>query len=188
MRPLSIPLAGSCFLAVAAVTTAGPEADNARVQRLMPPLPGAKPLEVQARIGSFYSAVSKLNNTDTRDGIGVRWNWPKELGDQNWGAAGDLSLVAFPDEHVAFGKHQGFALRLINRGKKPAGFLACDSALFMVQEARDEKGRWREIEMIRAPAAATAITTSPWLQMSTGSSARRRMAVQSRQSSVFEFG
>lgn len=116
------------------------------VRKLTPPGPGAKPLELDKRIGGFYSAVSKLKNTDTRDGIGVRWNWPMELANQPWGDKGAVSLVAFPSEPVAFGKYRGFAVRLVNRGKEPVVYRACDSALFMVQEAKDDKARWREIE------------------------------------------
>jgi hypothetical protein len=113
----------------------------------MPSLPGAKRLEVKERQTGWYSAVSKLKNTDTRDGIGVRWNWPKELGDKPWGAKGTISLVAFPGEAVAYGKHLGMALRLINRGNEPAVFQGCDSGLPIIQEARDEQGRWREIAL-----------------------------------------
>lgn len=145
MRHAFTFLIGLGVLGMTALNALGQDAEES-IRRLTPPLPGAKPLEVKERIGGFYSAVSKLKNTDTRDGIGVRWNWPKELGNKNWGAAGTLALVAFPDEHVAFGKHRGFALRLVNRGKGPVAFEACDSAMYIVQEARDDKGRWREIE------------------------------------------
>lgn len=137
------------FITGGVVWLAGAQAGDdkqAPVQKLTPSSPGAKPLKVKERLGGFYSAVSKLKNTDTRDGIGVRWNWPKELANKAWGAKENVALVAFPDEHVAFGKHRGMALRLINRTKQPVDFRACDSRLYLVQEARDDKGRWREIE------------------------------------------
>jgi hypothetical protein len=136
-------LLGICILMATAAASLG---QDQPARKLTPPLPGAKPLEVKERLRGLYSAVSKLNNTDTRDGIGVRWNWPKELGNQPWGAKGTVALVANPNEHVAFGKHRGFALRLVNRGKEPIVLRACDSAIYIVQEARDSTGRWREIE------------------------------------------
>lgn len=149
MRPLFRSLLGLCILGAPAAAS-GQERDDEPIYRLMPAPPGAKPLEVKERQTGWYSAVSKLKNTDTRDGIGVRWNWPKELGDKPWGAKGTISLVAFPEEAVAYGKHRGMALRLINRGKEPATFDGCDSGLPIIQEARDAQGRWREIEDTRS--------------------------------------
>src|SRR5262245_35402238 len=150
MRPLFQSLLGVCIVGAPASAAFGQERDAEPVFRLLPALPGAKPLEVNERRTGWYSAVSKLKNTDTRDGIGVRWNWPKKLGNKPWGAKGTASLVAFPEEAVAYGKYRGMALRLINRGQGPAIFDGCDSGLPIIQEARDEQGRWREIEDTRS--------------------------------------
>jgi len=57
-----------------------------------------------------------------------------------------IALVAFPGEAVAYFKHRGMALRLINRTEEVAAFAACDSRLFIVREALDSEGRWREVE------------------------------------------
>src|SRR5205823_820574 len=51
-----------------------------------------------------------------------------------------------PDEPVAYFNNRGIALRLLNRTGEVATFSACDSQLYLVQEALDENGRWREIE------------------------------------------
>jgi hypothetical protein len=58
-----------------------------------------------------------------------------------------VSLVAFPDEPVAYFKHRGFALRLVNRTRTPVPFAAIDSALAIVCEAQDAGGAWQEIEV-----------------------------------------
>ena len=54
--------------------------------------------------------------------------------------------MAFTDEHVAYFKHRGFALRVINRTNENVNFMACDSAISILCEARDGSGKWREIE------------------------------------------
>ncbi len=77
-------------------------------------------------------------------------NWPQKIGDKTWGAKETTSLVAFPDEAVAFGKHRGMVVRLVHRGKDPARFQGCDSGLPIIREALDSKGRWREIENTRS--------------------------------------
>src|SRR5438105_3573616 len=125
MRPLFQMLLGICIVGASTSATCGQEGDDERVYRLKAASPDAKPLELKERKTGWYSAVSKLKDTDTRDGIGVRYNWPKELGDKPWGAKGIISLVAFPAEAVAYGEHRGMALRLINRGKEAAIFSGC---------------------------------------------------------------
>ena len=84
MRPLFQLLLGLCIFGTPTIGAFGQERDKEPVYQLKPALPDAKPLEVKERQTGWYSAVSKLNNTDTRDGIGVRWNWPKELGNKPW--------------------------------------------------------------------------------------------------------
>ena len=59
---------------------------------------------------------------------------------------GKVALVAFPDEPVAYFKLRGFALRVVNRTSETVPFAACDSSLFIVCEAKDAGGVWRDIE------------------------------------------
>jgi hypothetical protein len=40
------------------------------------------------------------------------------------------------------------ALRVVNRTGAVVGFTACDSCLYIVQEALEKEGRWREIETL----------------------------------------
>lgn len=150
MRQLHRSLFGLCLLGMSGVAACGQERNEGPAYRLKPVQPGAQPIELKVRQTGWYSAASKVHNTDPRDGIGVRWNWPQRLGTKRWGAAGTVSLVAFPQEAVAYGSHRGMVLRLINRGKESARFRGCDSSLPIVQEARDERGRWREIEDVRS--------------------------------------
>jgi HEAT repeat protein len=99
-----------------------------------------------SRPAGVYPAASRIKDDKAPGGFGCCDNYPLDLGQRAWGADGVVALVAFPDEPVAGSKHQGFVLRLINRTGKTVPFEACDSRLYIVQEALDETGRWREIE------------------------------------------
>jgi hypothetical protein len=94
----------------------------------------------------IYPAGSRIKDPDALGGFGPCDNYPKELGEKEWGAKGAVSLIAFPDEPVAYFKYRGFALRVVNRTAEAVPFAACDSAMFIVREAQDEGGAWREIE------------------------------------------
>jgi hypothetical protein len=75
-------------------------------------------------------------------------NFPKNLGHNDWGIQGAVTIVAFPDEPVAFRsrKQRGLAVRIINRTAKTAEFRACESHLFVVCQALDRRGVWRELQ------------------------------------------
>jgi len=94
----------------------------------------------------IYPAGSRIKDRDALGGFGPCDNFPKELSGRNWGASGAVSLVAFPEEPVAYFQQRGLALRLVNRTGKRVGFAACDSCLNIVREALDADGKWREIE------------------------------------------
>jgi hypothetical protein len=96
----------------------------------------------------IYPVGSRIRDPQPLGGFGTCDNFPKDLGDKEWGAKGTISLVAFPDEPVAYFKHRGIALRVVNRTGEVASFKACDSDLFIVREAVDGDGRWREIESL----------------------------------------
>ena len=57
-----------------------------------------------------------------------------------------MSLIVDPEEAVAYFKFRGVAVRLVNRTGEVKKFTACDSCLYLVQEAQDEQGKWCEIE------------------------------------------
>jgi len=111
-----------------------------------PPLSGAKPVATSKRLSGIYPAGSQIKDTNARGGFGRCDNYPKDLGDKTWGDKDAISLVAFPDEPIAYFKHRGIGLRLVNRTRDTAAFKALDSRLYIVQEALDGDGQWREIE------------------------------------------
>jgi hypothetical protein len=93
-----------------------------------------------------YVVGSKIEDTEAPGGFGNCANFPKELAGRVWGAAGVVSVVAFPDEAAASGKRRGFAVRVINRTDDVVGFTASDSCLYLTQEALDREGNWWAIE------------------------------------------
>ncbi len=96
----------------------------------------------------IYLAGSNIKDEQALGGFGKWSNLPRDITGQNWGEAGAISLIACPDEQAGYLDLRGFALRLVNRTDKPAAFTACDSKLFLVQEALDWKGKWRPIEQM----------------------------------------
>jgi hypothetical protein len=115
---------------------------------------GKSPTTAPAVPEAIYPAGSKIADEHAPGGFGVSSNFPKDLDKENWGAPGAVSLVAFPGEFSAFGKRQGFAVRLVNRTGAAVGFAACDSCLYMTQEALDRDGKWRAIEVPHEPKSA----------------------------------
>jgi hypothetical protein len=113
---------------------------------LRPPAAGATPVAASAKMPGIYPAGSQIKDPEALGGFGPCDNYPKDLGGRDWGVKGEVSLVAFPDEAVAYFKYRGFALRVVNRTGEAVPFSACDSALSIVREARDAGGVWREIE------------------------------------------
>jgi hypothetical protein len=113
-----------------------------------PPLVNAVPVAATTQLEGFYFAGSRIKDDQALGGFGKWENWPKPLGANGWGAKEAISLVAFPEEPIAYFKHRGIALRLINRTQNVAAFTACDSRLYIVQEALDAEGKWRPIESL----------------------------------------
>jgi hypothetical protein len=96
----------------------------------------------------IYPAGSKIEDKDVFGGFGKSANYPKDLAGRDWGKAGTVSLIALPDERAEWRGRKGFALRLVNRTDKPVALRACDSCLYLVQEALDSDGNWRAIETL----------------------------------------
>lgn len=105
-----------------------------------------KSVSVKNQLHARYLAGAQ---EDERDGPGISDNHPKRLADgDTFGKAGELSIVAFPDEEHQMGKYRTIPLRIVNRSNEREFFSAIDSHLFIVQEAKDEKGDWKPIERI----------------------------------------
>jgi hypothetical protein len=94
----------------------------------------------------WYFVGSKLNDDEAPGGFGPCDNLPKDCADNEPGRAGQLALIAYPGEIVEFNERKWLRLRLVNRTEKVVAFSACDSQLFLVEEALDRDGRWRTLE------------------------------------------
>jgi hypothetical protein len=121
-------------------------AGNAPGWELKTPAPDATPVTAKEKMPGVYPAGSRIEDKKALGGFGPCDNYPKDLGGKEWGAQGAVSLLAFPDEPVAYFKHRGLALRLVNRTGEAVPFAACDSMLMLVREAQDASGAWQEVE------------------------------------------
>jgi hypothetical protein len=121
-------------------------ADRGARWKLKPPAPDAAPVAATKQLAGIYPVGSLITDRDAPGGFGPCDNYPMDLAGKDWGTAGTISLVAFPDESVAYFKNRGIALRLVNRTRDVAGFGACDSCLGIVREALAADGRWRAVE------------------------------------------
>jgi len=122
--------------------------DTAPGWELKPPSPDAAPVTAKEKMPGIYPAGSRIKDADALGGFGPCDNYPKDLAGKDWGAKAMVSIIAFHDEPVAYFKHRGFALRVVNRTPEVVPFTACDSALSIVREAQDAGGVWREIESL----------------------------------------
>jgi hypothetical protein len=121
-------------------------ADNTPGWELTPPAADATAVSAERKLPGIYPAGSRTKDRDAPGGFGPCDNYPRDLAGKDWGAKGAVSLVAFPDEPVAYFKRRGFALRVVNRTAEAVPLAACDSALGIIREAKDPGGAWREIE------------------------------------------
>jgi hypothetical protein len=94
----------------------------------------------------WYCAGSKVKDEKAPGGFGPCDNFPKKCANGSPGPAGRLSLIAYPGEIVDVGNRKWMMLRLVNRTKEVAAFSACDSRLYIVQEALDQNGQWQALE------------------------------------------
>lgn len=115
---------------------------------LQPPGPNALAVTADRQMPGTYLVGSRIKDVQACGGFGPCRNSPRNLGRESWGNKGLISLVAFPDESVAYAKDLGIALRVINRSDDEVAFSACDSQLYLVQEALDANGAWRPIESL----------------------------------------
>src|SRR5262249_20245782 len=76
------------------------QADTTRGWELKPPAPDAVAVALTEKMPGIYPAGSRIKARDALGGFGPCDNYPKDLGEKNWGAKGVVSVVAFPDEPV----------------------------------------------------------------------------------------
>jgi hypothetical protein len=136
------------LLATAGCRKADDPAGDAAGWELKPSLPDAAPVMAKGKLTGIYLAGSRIEDVKAIGGFGRCDNFPKALDGKEWGKNATVSIVAFPDEPVAYSKYQGFALRVVNRTAGAIPFVACDSALSLVCEGLDASGEWRGIESL----------------------------------------
>jgi hypothetical protein len=125
-----------------------PDAGDLAAWDLRPAAADAPLFAASKQRHGVYPVGSRVRDELAPGGFGPCARYPKDLGDKDWGEAGKVSLIAFPDETVRFGDCRGLAIRLINRTDRTVAFQASDSCLYLVQEARTEAGDWRPIESL----------------------------------------
>jgi hypothetical protein len=126
------------------------------IWELKSPGPEAKTVESRNQLMVSYRAGNRIHGGNRVLGLMPCSNYPRKLDGNAWGTQGNVSLVAFPDETVEYGKHRGIAVRLINRTGRTVYFNACDSCLSIVQEALAADGQWLPIE--RSPLSFCALS------------------------------
>jgi hypothetical protein len=94
----------------------------------------------------WYGAGSKITDEKALGGFGPCGNFPKKCANDFPGTRGQLTLIAYPAEIVDVGQRKAMLVRLVNRTEKVAEFSACDSRLYIVQEALDRTGQWKPLE------------------------------------------
>jgi hypothetical protein len=94
----------------------------------------------------WYCAGSKIEDKEALGGFGPCSNYPKRWAAGIPGDSGKLSLVAAPEEAVSLRRRPGMPVYLVNRTAKTAAFAACDSQLYIVEEALAPDGTWKALE------------------------------------------
>ncbi len=104
---------------------------------------------IENRMNGYYPAGSKVQDKNAFGGFWASQNFPKTV-DPNMNARqGEISLVALPDEETVFAKkYRGMKLLLINATNEQVAFSASDSLLYIVQEALNQNGEWKTIELM----------------------------------------
>jgi hypothetical protein len=111
-----------------------------------------KPLEdldVNFMLRGYFFAGSRIADRQALGGFGTSGNFPRPIEPNMNFRRGEISLVAIPDEEVVFArKFKGMKVLLVNGTQAQVAFSASDSRLYIVQEARDRRGKWRPIEYL----------------------------------------
>lgn len=110
--------------------------------------PALLKVNTQAPFDARCIAETRIEDKDAPGGFAKSANLPRPIGKMKV-KSGGISLEAFPNQIAVFaGQYRGMTLRLINASTAPKAFQASDSRLYIVQEARDQKGEWKPIETL----------------------------------------
>ncbi|HYG80453.1 MAG TPA: hypothetical protein VD861_08705 [Pyrinomonadaceae bacterium] len=106
-------------------------------------------LNVDFMMRGYFCVGSKVADTQALGGFGPSDNFPKAVEPGMSVSPGVISLIAKPDEEVAFGgKYRGMKVLLVNATQEDVAFAASDSRLYIVQEALDRDGKWKPVEYL----------------------------------------
>src|SRR6266478_9166653 len=125
-----------------------------------------RPLNVKTVLPSLYEVGSRIKDKEAKYDSQQSENFPRVLTDKDTiGEPGKVSLVVDPQEPMLDHGYEGFRLRIVNRSPQRATFPAIDSCLYLVQEARNEKGEWLPLQR-KTPATGPKDCAVGWHQVS----------------------
>jgi hypothetical protein len=106
-----------------------------------------RPLNVKTVVQSLYEVGNRNPDPQQRRDYRSSQNLPQTLTEkQAIGEPGKLSLVVETEERMVDQGFEGFRLRIVNRSAARVTLPAIDSCLYLVQEARNEKGEWLALQ------------------------------------------
>ena len=128
-------------LFLATVLTGNEERDGFRAS-------GPEPLDVNGISHSIYPVGSRITDFRSRDEFRPSTNFPRALDDNDsLGEPDKVSIVVEPPDPDAKEEDRGLHVSIVNRLSRRAAFSAIDSCLYLVQEAKTEKGDWLPIQL-----------------------------------------
>jgi len=108
-----------------------------------------KDLNVNFMLRGYFYAGSRIVDKNALGGFGPSENFPKSVDTIMNFPAGQVSLIALPDEETTFYKEfKGMKVIVANTTAEEKGFSASDSRLYIVQEALDTDGKWKPVEYL----------------------------------------
>jgi hypothetical protein len=106
-------------------------------------------INVNFMLRGYFFAGSRIADNNALGGFGSSDNLPKPIDSSVSIPDGDISVIAYPDQVVAFGsKYRGVRVILANTTDEKVALSASDSRLYMVQEAIDIDGKWKPVEYL----------------------------------------
>jgi len=106
-------------------------------------------LNVNFMLRGYFFAGSRITDNNALGGFGSSENLPKAIDGSMSIPDGDISVIVYPDNVVAFGsKYRGIRVILANTTDERLGLSASDSRLYMIQEAMDLDGKWKPVEYL----------------------------------------
>jgi hypothetical protein len=142
---------GCSYQAIPA-STAGPGrflSDNRHAPDDMTVTAGAdNTVNVKFMLRGYCHAGSTIKDDQALGGFGRSDNMPKKIWFDKQKSSSCCYLLAQPEVVTEFGGGKGMRLVLANATRNAIAFNACDSRLYIIQEAKDESGNWRPIEYL----------------------------------------